>query len=175
MVSKHSEITYGSGSATLTSIFPFRNEPYITRNWISWFQDLTRRRRHWTSCWSTLRITSQLLSTSRWEPTSTRGTRTRKDISRYRFQHLFTRLWIRIDLMHIRMQHFFLIADPDSVPDPGFWSAGIFFTFWSKIVIYLSLSLHKGRPSHRRSLQLSKENIQHFTTWKFFTFFYFCG
>ncbi len=33
----------------------------------------------------------------------------------------------------------------------------------------------KGRPSYRRSLQPSKENIQHFKTWKFFTFFCFCG
>ncbi len=33
---------------------------------------------------------------------------------------------------------------------------------------YLSLGFHKGRPSYRRSLQLSKENIQHFKTWKKF-------
>ncbi len=31
-----------------------------------------------------------------------------------------------------------------------------------KIVIYLSLRLHKGRPSYRRSINPSKENIQHF-------------
>jgi hypothetical protein len=31
--------------------------------------------------------------------------------------------------------------------------------FLSTIAIYLSLGLHKGRPSYRRSLQLSKENI----------------
>jgi hypothetical protein len=30
----------------------------------------------------------------------------------------------------------------------------------SKTSIYLSLGLHTGRPSYRRSLQLSKENIQ---------------
>jgi hypothetical protein len=29
---------------------------------------------------------------------------------------------------------------------------------------YLSLGLHKERPSYRRSLQLSKEAIQHFKT-----------
>ncbi len=29
-------------------------------------------------------------------------------------------VWIRIDLILIRIQHFFLIADPDPVPDPGF-------------------------------------------------------
>ncbi len=38
---------------------------------------------------------------------------------------------------------------------------------WSKTTIYLSLGLHKGRPSYKRSLQLSKENIQHFKTWNF--------
>jgi hypothetical protein len=33
-----------------------------------------------------------------------------------------------------------------------------------KIAIYIYLGLHKGRLSYRRSLQPSKENIQHFTT-----------
>jgi hypothetical protein len=33
-----------------------------------------------------------------------------------------------------------------------------------KNAIYLSLGLHEGRPSYRRSLQPSKENIQHFKT-----------
>jgi hypothetical protein len=47
--------------------------------------------------------------------------------------------------------------------------------FGPKTTIYLSLGLHKGRPSYRRSLQPSKKNIQHFKTWKFCTFFYFCG
>jgi hypothetical protein len=36
--------------------------------------------------------------------------------------------------------------------------------FGPKTKIYLSLGLHKGRPSYKRSLQLSKENIQHFKT-----------
>jgi hypothetical protein len=31
--------------------------------------------------------------------------------------------------------------------------------FWIKITIYLSLGLHKGRSSYRRSLHPSKENI----------------
>ncbi len=60
-------------------------------------------------------------------------------------------------------------TDPDpafkvnahSDPDPGF--------LWSKIAIYLSLGLRKGRPSHRRGLQPSKENIQYLN---FFPFFY---
>ncbi len=45
--------------------------------------------------------------------------------------------------------------------------------FGSKTTIYLSLGLHKERPRYRRSLQLSKEAIQHFKTWtlkKFSTF-----
>jgi hypothetical protein len=39
--------------------------------------------------------------------------------------------------------------------------------------MYLSLGLHKERPSYRRSLQLSKEAIQHLKTWtlkKIYTF-----
>ncbi len=78
---------------------------------------------------------------------------------------------------------FFLIAapDPDPVLDPGFWWTKIGkkfkaekkIFFWSKIASYLSLGLYKGRPSYRRSLQPSKENIQQFKTWHFFTFFLF--
>jgi hypothetical protein len=34
--------------------------------------------------------------------------------------------------------------------------------FGSKTTIYLSLGLHKVRPSYKRGLQLAKENIQHF-------------
>ncbi len=80
---------------------------------------------------------------------------------------------------------FFLIpeTDPDPVPHLDFlWPKiekkikfVIFLLFFvSKIAIYLSLGLHKGSTSYRRSLQTSKENIQHFKTWKFFTFFYIC-
>ncbi len=47
--------------------------------------------------------------------------------------------------------------------------------FLSKTTIYLSLGLHKESPSYRRSLQLSKEAIQHFKTWTFQKNFYFCG
>jgi hypothetical protein len=43
--------------------------------------------------------------------------------------------------------------------------------FWSKTASYLSLGLHKVCPSYRRSLQLSKEAIQHFKTWTFTNFF----
>ncbi len=47
--------------------------------------------------------------------------------------------------------------------------------FFIKNCIYLSLGPHKGRSSYWRSLQPTKENIQHFKTWSFLTFFYFCG
>ncbi len=38
-------------------------------------------------------------------------------------------------------------------------------------LIYLSLGLHEEQPSYRRSLQPSKENIQHFKTIHFSYFF----
>jgi hypothetical protein len=47
--------------------------------------------------------------------------------------------------------------------------------FLSKIAIYLSLGLQKGRPSYSRSIQLSKENIQCFKNVKILYFFiFFC-
>jgi hypothetical protein len=71
-------------------------------------------------------------------------------------------------------------TDPDPNPDPdpiriqGFndqkmkknYSRKFFFIFFlSKTAIYLSLGLlHKVCPSYRRSLQFSKEAIQHFKT-----------
>ncbi len=48
-------------------------------------------------------------------------------------------------------------------------------SFWSKTAFCLSLGLHKGRLIYRRSLQPSKEKIQHFKTWNLLSFFYFCG
>ncbi len=44
----------------------------------------------------------------------------------------------------------------------------------SKIAIYLSLGLHKGCPSYRRSLQPSKEKIQHCKKWNLLTVLNFC-
>jgi hypothetical protein len=72
------------------------------------------------------------------------------------------------------------IPDPDSGsgsqipdPDPGLddltlkkiysWKFNFYF-LGSKIAVYLSLGRHKGRPSYRRSLQPSKENIQYLKT-----------
>jgi hypothetical protein len=70
-------------------------------------------------------------------------------------------------------------ADPD--PGPGIWWPKVvkFYSwnknllFWSKIAIYLSLGLHKGRSSYKRSLRPSKENIQQFKTWNFSNFLIF--
>ncbi len=68
-------------------------------------------------------------------------------------------------------------------PDPGVlmtknWRKKIYswkkisFNFdFKKTTVYLSLGLRKGHPSYKRSLQLSKENIQHFKTWNFLIFF----
>jgi hypothetical protein len=40
----------------------------------------------------------------------------------------------------------------------------LFSFFVQKIAISLSLGVHKGHPSYRRSLQPSKENIHYFKT-----------
>ncbi len=91
----------------------------------------------------------------------------------------------RIHWFRIRIQHLRLVSIRIQVLcGSGFWwpnwkiftaenKFGTYF-LWSKIAIYLSLDLHKGRPSYRRSLKPSKENIQHFKTWNFLNFFYFC-
>ncbi len=44
------------------------------------------------------------------------------------------------------------------------------FIFLIQIALHLSLGLLIGRSSYWRSLQSSKENIQHFKTYNFFTF-----
>ncbi len=80
-------------------------------------------------------------------------------------------LRIRIHWFWIRIQHSRLSTNSD--PDLGFWWPKIkkklqlnksFKFFWSKIATYLFLGLHNGCLSYRRSLQPSKENIQHFKT-----------
>ncbi len=88
-------------------------------------------------------------------------------------------LWIRIQWIRIKIQHFKVN------PDPGYgWpklekknaeNLLVKSYFDKKIVIYLSLGLHKGRPSYRRSLQPSKENIHHFKRWNLLAVSYFSG
>ncbi len=83
-----------------------------------------------------------------------------------------TGLRIRIHFIRIWIQHF----RRNTNPDLGLYWPKIgkklllkkkFNFFLSKTAINLSLGLHKVRPSYRRSLQLSKEAIQHFKTWTF--------
>ncbi len=82
-------------------------------------------------------------------------------------------------LIRIQIQHFRLNTDPD--PDPGFlwrkieknysWKKK---NFGSKNTIFLFFQgLHKRRPSYKRSLHLSKKNIQLFKTWNFLMSFFF--
>ncbi len=76
---------------------------------------------------------------------------------------------IRLYWVRIWIQHFRLSTDPDPIRIQGFDDQKLEkFTaeickknVISEIAIYLSLGLHKGRPSYRRSLQPSIENIQH--------------
>ncbi len=93
-----------------------------------------------------------------------------------------TGLWIRIHFWRIRIQSLMWrpirirIPDSDPIRDQDFndqklkknysWQFFYYF-FWSKTAIYFSLGLHKVCPSYRRSLQFSKEAIQHFKTWTF--------
>ncbi len=86
-------------------------------------------------------------------------------------------LWIRINFFRIRIQSLMLETntDPDPIRIQGFndqklkknYSWKFFLFFFIKNCNYLSLGLHKVCPSYRRSLQLSKEAIQHFKTWTF--------
>ncbi len=90
-------------------------------------------------------------------------------------------LWIRIQWIRveIRIQHFKWIRIRTQIQ--GFYDQKLKkiiqlkFFFVSKIAIFLSLGLHKGHPSYRRSLQPSKRNNQHFKRWNLLTIFYFYG
>ncbi len=81
-------------------------------------------------------------------------------------------------------------TDPD--PDPAKYQSGsgtrvLMSKYWKKFTAekndvsliknyyLLTLGFHKEHPSYRRSIQPSKENIQHFKTRNFSTFSYFCG
>ncbi len=69
----------------------------------------------------------------------------------------------------------------DTDLDPDLIRIRVLRVWWSRIekksktTIYQSLGLHKGRPSYRRSLQPSKENIQQFKTWNFKIFSIYVG
>jgi hypothetical protein len=68
---------------------------------------------------------------------------------RIRIQH-FRSMWMR---MRIQIQDF------DDQKFKNLTAEKKLLIIVKKNAIYLSLGLHKGRPSYRRSLQLSKENI----------------
>ncbi len=75
----------------------------------------------------------------------------------------------------IRIQHVKLICNRIRIQSGSrffFFVLFLFFVFKIIITIYLSLGLHKWRPSNKRSLQPSKENIQDFRKWNLFTSFY---
>ncbi len=105
-----------------------------------------------------------------------------KFITGFRIRIHFLR--IRIRIQRIRMEASTDPTDPDPIRIQGFndqklkknnsWKKKKNF-LWSKTAIYLSLGLHKVCPGYRRSLQLTKEAIQHFKTWIFSTFVgHFC-
>jgi hypothetical protein len=82
-------------------------------------------------------------------------------------------LWIRTHWIWIRIQHFNWIRiriqgfDDQKLKEKN-TAEKLFIFFWSKITIYLSLGLHKGRLSDKRSLKSSKKM-------KFINFSFFVG
>ncbi len=105
------------------------------------------------------------------------------DVARVVDPYSFLRIRIRIQSLMLEAN---TDPDPNLDPDPNpiriqglndqkfkkkLQLKNFFFFFGSKTAIYLSLGLHKVYPSYRRSLQLSKEAIQHFKTWTFTNFF----
>ncbi len=78
---------------------------------------------------------------------------------------------IRIDLLHICIQFRIQSFDNQKLKKKiTLQLKNLFIFLGSKIAIYVSLGLHKGRPSYKRNLQPSKENIHQLKTWNFFTF-----
>ncbi len=73
--------------------------------------------------------------------------------------------WI---LIQIRIQGF----DDQKLIKIYRWKKINYYFVLSKIAIYLSLGLHKGRPSYRRSRQSSKKNIHHLKKHWYFLIFY---
>jgi hypothetical protein len=86
---------------------------------------------------------------------------------------------MRINWIRIRIQHSRLNTDPDrrfwwpkiykNLPVKNFY----FIFFWSKIAIFLSLGLHKGRPSYRRKPSALKREQIALQTMNFLIFFQF--
>ncbi len=78
---------------------------------------------------------------------------------------------IRIHLIRIRIQGF----DDQNLKKKFPADKKKLFLVWWKTTINLTLSLTLGRPSYTRSLQLLKENIQHFKKRNLLIFFLLLG
>ncbi len=142
-------------------------------DWMLAFSWHSERQTTWPSCWQPWRPSQGRQRPPRCKlPTSSRSWQPP------RYHQIF--------LNTIRSSICNSVVDPDSFnpdpdADPGFW--------WPKIeknsaeiVFYLSLiknwDLHiprppSGRPSYRRGLQPSKENILNFKIWKLLPVFFF--
>ncbi len=78
-------------------------------------------------------------------------------------------------VFRIRIQYFRVNTDQDPIWIQGFDDQKLKkYYSWNFFYIFLFQKLHNGRPNYRRSLQPAKENIQHFKTRNFVTFFFFC-
>ncbi len=80
--------------------------------------------------------------------------------------------WVRIQLFRLNNDPIRIQGFNDQKLEKIHRWKDFYYLFLLKVAIYLSLGLHKERPSIRGSLQPSKENIQHFKTWNFFTFLF---
>ncbi len=84
--------------------------------------------------------------------------------------------WIRIRIQHFK---WIRIQSGSNALMTKNWRKKYNWKFFCVLLlttaIYSSLGLHKGLPSYRRSLQPSKENIQHFKKWNLLTFSIFVG
>ncbi len=93
----------------------------------------------------------------------------------------FHRFRIQIRIHHSRL-NIIPYTDPDTkiriqaFDDQKKFTTGKKLKFvWSKIAIYLSIGLYKGRPSYRRSLQHLEREHPAPENMKFLNFLYFCG
>jgi hypothetical protein len=114
----------------------------------------------------TIGIRTRSGSASKWKAVSGSALKWCGSATRFADPH-----WFHLD----QDPTFRLNTNPDSDPDPiriqGFNDQKLNknYTkkkqnFFNQTAIYLSLGLHKVRPSYRRSLQLSREAIQHLKT-----------
>jgi hypothetical protein len=80
---------------------------------------------------------------------------------------------IRIHLIRIQRLRLETNPDPDPIRIQGFPKIEKKLQLKKKLNFFFNCNL--VCPSYRRSLQLTKEAIQHFKTWTLKKIFYFCG